>query len=447
MIRPDRSQVSSTEPVQITEDALSLPLPLRRERSGSSRWLLHPARGVLHVAATGLFWVYGAWDRLRRPAPRLPLVPAQVRRVLVIRLDLLGDLVFSLPAIEALNAAFPEATVDLLALPYAAPIAGGLPKLGTVHRLDVNRFRRPSGWRDLPRLVATLGALRQGRYDLAVGLSGLMGGVFAVASGARYRVGYEEETYPGCYNLPVPGRRYRRGPRHEVDYCLDLVRHLGLDAPFRRPVLDPGPPGRSAAPTAGERTKIGEATRPLNGSGSQPPPYAVLVPGASNGTAKRWPPPHWAALGDRLVRERGLTVVVTGSAAERGLAGAVVGAMTEEARNLAGSTSIDELRSLLAGATVVISGDTGPLHLASALGRPVVGIYGPTGPANTGPLAPAAAAVRLGLSCSPCYDLRGPAECKLPDRSVACMRDLRPERVFAAVSEVLDRPGKARGGA
>jgi lipopolysaccharide heptosyltransferase II len=165
----------------------------------------------------------------------------------------------------------------------------------------------------------------------------------------------------------------------------------------------------------------------------------VLVPGASNGSAKRWPVPYWTKLGDRLERERGLAVVVTGSASERDLAAAVVSGMEAPALNLAGQTNLEELRALLVEATLVISGDTGPLHLASALGRPVVGIFGPTDPVNTGPLAPTAATVRLGLSCSPCYDLQSPAECKLPDRSVACMWGLRPERVFAAACEVLDR--------
>jgi ADP-heptose:LPS heptosyltransferase len=117
---------------------------------------------------------------------------------------------------------------------------------------------------------------------------------------------------------------------------------------------------------------------------------------------------------------------------------AVTNGMDVPAVNLAGRTSVDELMPLLAGAAVVVAGDTGPLHLAAALGAPTVGIYGPTDPVNTGPCGTRTAVVRLGLSCSPCYDLRSPADCKLPDRSVACMWGISPERVFEAVAALLD---------
>jgi ADP-heptose:LPS heptosyltransferase len=106
--------------------------------------------------------------------------------------------------------------------------------------------------------------------------------------------------------------------------------------------------------------------------------------------------------------------------------------------NLAGSTSLDDLIALLAQAAVVVAGDTGPLHLAAALQTAVVGIYGPTDPVNTGPLGERAEVVRLGVFCSPCYDLRTPADCKLPDRSMICMQELSPKLVSDAVARVLD---------
>jgi len=165
----------------------------------------------------------------------------------------------------------------------------------------------------------------------------------------------------------------------------------------------------------------------------------VLVPGASNGAAKRWPSAHWSALADWLHDERGLRIVLSGTAAERELARAVARGMRAPSDNLAGETTLDELAQLLAGAAVVVAGDTGPLHLAAALGAPVVGIYGPTDPANSGPRVERSAVVRLGLSCSPCYDLRSPADCKLPDRSMPCMWGITPERVYAAVDRLFDR--------
>jgi ADP-heptose:LPS heptosyltransferase len=150
-------------------------------------------------------------------------------------------------------------------------------------------------------------------------------------------------------------------------------------------------------------------------------------------------------LGDGLAADLGLTLVIAGGASERALAQGILDIVAAPAANLAGRTSLEDLICLLAEAEVVVAGDTGPLHLAAALGTPVVGIYGPTDPANTGPLSERAEVVRLGVACSPCYDLRTPADCKLPDRSTICMTDLAPPRVFAAVTRVLGRaPAAAR---
>ena len=396
---------------------------------------LHAARSALHVLGAVGFGAYGLWSRVFGPPPaRLPIDSASVRRVLVIRLDLLGDAVFSIPALEALAVAFPWARIDVLALPYTAPLFRGVPAVGVVHQLDVNVYRRPSGMLRLGELMQTIWRLRAERYDVAIGLSRLMGGVFAAASGARLRVGHSDETYHGCYNLALPGRRYDQG-EHEVDYCLDIVNAVVRDriassTPPPTLAIRPTPPSDADGPAASRSPKM-------------PGPYAVLVPGASNGAAKRWPTPLWTKLADRIARELALTVVLSGSPPERQLAEVVAAPLTPAPVVVAGEVTVDELPALLAGAEVVIAGDTGPLHLAAAVGTPVVGIYGPTDPRNTGPLGPRARMVRLGIGCSPCYDLTGPAECKLPDRSVACMWGLSADRVFESVASVLarrDRP-------
>jgi lipopolysaccharide heptosyltransferase II len=378
------------------------------------------AKRVLTSVAAGAFALYGLKERILGPrrAPR----PEEIRRILVIRLDLMGDIVFSIPAIELLAERFPRAHIDALALPYAADLLRGVEALSHVHQIDVNAYRRPSGWRHARRLVATIWRLRRERYDLAIGLSGLMGGVFAVLSGARWRVGYARETFGGCYNLPQAGRRYEK-PQHEVEYCLDLVRALPSDA-------EPGEP----------RVPMLRAERTVARLDLPDTPYAVLVPGASNGAAKRWPAAFWAQLGDRIARECGLAIVLSGAASERSLVQQVADAMDASATNAAGRTSITELVDLLRDAEIVVAGDTGPLHVASALDRPVVGIFGPTDPTNTGPLASRAIVVRRDLTCSPCYDLRSPADCKLPDRSMPCMWGLSPDAVFESVRQLLKTP-------
>jgi len=397
---------------------------------------LHGVRRLLSGAAAAGCAGYGVWSWLRGPRARFPLDPDSIHRILVIRVDLLGDLVFSLPALEALRAAFPRARIDALVLPYAAEILADLAAVDRVYQLDVNRYRRPREPAELRHLLAAIRDLRAEHYDLAVSLSGAVGGVLAVASGAPIRLGYVGDSYAGCFNAPVRGHRYDR-PVHEVDYELNLLQAIGVPVTRARPGLSQADHGR------GEPSEL-TASRSFEPSA---PPYAVIVPGASNGSAKRWPARHWAVVGDHLASERGLEIVLAGAASERALAAEVANAMSAPLTNRVGTTSIGELRGLLAGAALVLAGDTGPLHLASALGRPVVGVYGPTDPTNTGPLASTAAVVRLGLACSPCYDLRSPADCKLPDRSIACMVNLEPARVLAAVDSVLAAVASADGAA
>jgi ADP-heptose:LPS heptosyltransferase len=410
--------------------------------------MLHAARAGLNALGTAAIGLYGMWSWLH--GPRFPLTREEVRRILVVRLDLLGDVVLSMPALSALAAAYPDARIDVLALPYTALVLAHVPGVHRIHALDVNRYRRPVGLRYIGQLVRTVAMLRGQRYDLAVGLSGLTGGLFAVLSGARWRVGYRDSTYRGAYNVAVPGRRYR--PRqHEIEYCLDLVQAL------QRRTREGTAPASAVTAVTGDTHEI-RRPEPMtprlhwegapwpdlgperaHGGGRGPRPYAVLVPGASNGAAKRWPPGSWSQLGDLLRRELGLDVVLSGSASEQALTAEVARGMNEPCANTAGRTDLEELAALMDGATVVVAGDTGPLHLAAALGVPVVGIYGPTDPDNSGPRSEHAVVVRRGLSCSPCYDLRTPADCKLPDRSMPCMWEITPDRVRDAVVELLSR--------
>ncbi|HLI28352.1 MAG TPA: glycosyltransferase family 9 protein [Chloroflexota bacterium] len=381
---------------------------------------------VARAAADRVAWlVCGAWGLAvwlheRRHAPALD--PAAVERILVIRLDLLGDLVFTAPLVAALRDAYPRAELVLLTTPYTAPLGPLLPGIDRVLTLDIQRLRRPAGWRYLGEALGLVARLRRERFDLCVAVHGRPAGMLALASGARVRVGYRAHAYPFAFNRPLAGYRYA-WRRHEVEYCLELARAVGADAPGRPLLLAPPRDRRGGGLLPGER-------------------YLVLHPGASNGTAKRWPPEAWAALGKAAVQRFGRRVVVTGAESEDALVAMVCAQIGKAALARIGSSLID-LAGVLAAAEAVVAADTGPLHLAAALGTPVVGLYGPTDPAHTGPRGPLAAAVRRPVPCGPCYDLRGPAECRLPTRSAECLTLLPPQAVLAALAAVLDRARQA----
>lgn len=392
-------------------------------------------RALLLVLCSGL--AIGA-RLLHRVRPPRRIEPAGTRRILVIRLDLLGDVINSMPAVAALRDRYPNAHITMLTLPYTAAIPRQCGYVDEVLTLDTNMVRSP---RNLFRagtyraFAAVVLRLRRERFDLCLSLYGWVAAVFAFASGARQRIGYQGEGFPYLFTDPVPGRRFDRR-RHEVQWDLALAKAVGASGDFRAPAL------RAPAPAV---TRVAARLGALGISS-----HDIVVGihgGAINGSAKRWPAMHWAALADRLIGEYGLKVVLTGSPAERPISADIHARMAHVPIVLTGETDLDELLAVLARCDLVLSGDSGPLHMAVALGRPTVSIYGPTDPAIYGP-APrsgqAAVVIRRGLKCSPCFSLKSHVGAECPHGQPSCMLDVRVGQVLAAALGVLRlHPGSA----
>jgi heptosyltransferase-2 len=380
-----------------------------------------------------------------------------VRRILVIRLGLLGDgTAFLSPALQRLKECFPQATVHVLATPLQRPVLAALPFVDAVplwtagDLLEPRRALRPGAW---AAALGSLRALRRERYDLALACYGGLSSAIALLSGIPFRVGFAGEAFPLTLTRALPGGRYDQ-PWHECDYNLALVeaarRPDGLSGPAGGDP-PPGTPMRLVVPAgAGERlVALLPALLPSGGSVPERPPghpatrtpLVVLFPGATNGKAKRWPVPHWAVLARRL-RAAGATVVLAGGEEERALSRAVRERAGGEIADVTGRTALPELLALLARATAVVAGDTGPLHLAIALGRPVVGVYGPTDPAIYGPYRAARAiVVRQALPCAPCYRPEQGRMAECPLGHTLCQRLIPPEAVYDAVRSLLPDGG------
>jgi lipopolysaccharide heptosyltransferase II len=392
------------------------------------RKIVHAIQAVLFVIFSSL----GMGARLLRWERRMgPPDPTSVRKILVIRLDQLGDMVNSMTAVEALHEQFPHARITMFTLPHTAPIPRRFSYVDEVLTLDTNRIRsphnllRPAVYADF---IAMAIRLRRERFDLCVSLFGLMASLWAFASWAGIRIGYARESYPFMFTDPLPGRRFDH-PYHEVRWDLDLAAAAGASAAPRLPTLTA--PAEATTRMAARLAELGVGEGDL---------LIGIHGGSVNGSAKRWPPMHWAALADRLIGERGAKVVLTGSAGEAAISEDIRRRMRYEPLVLAGKTDIDELLAVLARCGLVISGDSGPLHMAVTLGRPTVSLYGPTDPRIDGPTprpGQQAVVIRRGLACSPCYNLLATAEC--PHGQPACMIDIPVGKVFAAVLAVLER--------
>lgn len=356
----------------------------------------------------------------RAPAPVSP--PENPRRILIIRLDLLGDLMLSVPAIRAVRRRWPRAEVAALVLPYTAPLLAHVPEVDRVITFDPNRLR-PSGtpWRPAvwAALFGLIRRLRASEFDLALALYGPWAGLLAYLSGARFRVGYGGESHPNFFHLALPGRRYLER-RHEAEYTLGVAAAVGAPGGPQDYWLRPLPEAEARLEAKLAALEI-PAGLPLVG----------VQAGAANGSAKQWYPDRWAAAANEVARRRGAGVVLTGTARERPLAEAIRAGLAVPAWNLAGKTDIPELVALLGRLQLFLSGDTGPMHLATALGVPTVAVHGPTDPTLSGPWPPGRGmVVRLELPCSPCYDLTDAASCPLGHHN--CLRLLGPEAVVAA---------------
>jgi lipopolysaccharide heptosyltransferase II len=369
-------------------------------------------------------------DRSLRRRKPLRAGDRRIRRILVVRVDMLGDLVLTTPAIRALRRAYPDATIDMLAMPGTASVLDGDPDINRILTCDVNAWMAPATllraatWREIG---AFLRETRRPRYDLAISVCGDIGSIVTRLTGARRRVGYAGEAYPHFMTDPVAGKRYLT-PQHEVRYVLDLARAAGgeVDAVEQRPTLVV-----KADAQATIRQILREQRERLGARG----PIVAIHPGARNGTAKRWPMRHYAELGDRLSRELGALVVVTGAPNELALSHEIMRRMTAPAFDLTGKTSLQELVALMAESDLVITGDSGPMHIACAVQTPTVALHGPTEPAQSGPTGDLALILRHQLWCSPCYDSSATAECRFGNP--VCMKLISPDDVFAAARQQL----------
>ena len=337
-------------------------------------------------------------------------------RFLIVRLGALGDVVHAIPVAAALRRAFPDARIDWLVSAKHREILDLVPVID--RRLVINDRGDASGGTSL---LAAIRELRRSRYDVAIDLQGLIkSAVLARASGAPRVVGFSSRYareraarlfYTDAYDPGRGGLYDPRETRHVVDINLGLLSVLGITAPVREfPIEDVD---SDAARAMREQT------------GGR---YALLNPGAA-WPNKRWPPSRLAAIARELRARHGLMSVVLWGPGEEALAAEVV-AGADGGAVMSPKTSIADLVALARRAALMVSGDTGPTHIAAALGTPIVGIYGPTRPARNGPMSPLDVTVSRDSVCQ-CHHLR---RCKL-DRM--CLLDIEVAEVLDAVERRL----------
>ena len=339
----------------------------------------------------------------------------RVKRVLVFHLNQIGDLMFTLPALKVLREAYPQAHITSVLRPH---LSGLVAESGFVDEI----LNRPSA--PLHAAVGMGLKLRQSRPDMAVGFSQSATMVLAARlSGARHRVGYVDSDLGQLLTHRI---QVRGIPSPEK--VMRLVRGLGLK-PTKTDYV-----GLVRLSAEDEATGAKLAAE-CEGSG----PLIALAPGESAARPyKCWSTEGFRRMATALVRD-GARVVVVGGPDDASLGQAIVANLGDRGHNLAGRTAPSELAALLERCDLLIGIDSGPMHVAAAMGRPVVGLFGPTDPRQTGPLGQGHEVIFHEQPCwGPCVH---PVTPKCTDR--ACMSAITVEEVLAAARRILARTGVA----
>ena len=374
------------------------------------------------AALTALAAVTWPFRRRRRPA-----APA---RILLLRLERIGDLLMALPAIADARAAAPDAEIDLVVGSWNVEIAQAIRGVSRVLVVDAPWLARDGSGARMQALARTALGWRSRRYDMAINFEpDFRSDAILALAGARWTAGYGSA---GGGALLDQALDYRPAD-HTVDNALRLVHAvLGL------PASGCGD-ARLVIPEAQRR----EASAVL--AGRTNPLIAMHVAGGR--AVKQWDPQRFAAVARDLVDRRDATIVLTGGPGDVPLVEAVRRALpAERVVDVSDLVSLLLVAAVLERCDLIVTGDTGPMHLAAAVGTPIVAVFGPSDPRRYAPRGPHDRVIRVDLPCAPCNRIRlPPARCTghMPD----CLALVTPDRVFEAAVSILDAGGERSVGA
>ena len=345
------------------------------------------------------------------------------------RLRLIGDVVFTTPAIGALRRRFPSARLTYLVEAPALPVVQHHPALDEVITVE-----RPRGLARLRYDLQLARRLRAQHFDVAIDFhGGPRSGFLTWASGAPQRIGYDLPGRRWCYTTRLPWTRSLTPPRHSVLNQWDLLTPLGIDAPDR---------GRDAVVMHVDSAIEARVSQRLRDSGIDASASIVVMHVSAGNPFRRWPAASFATVAAELARDDGRRrVIITSGPSEAAAATAVA----EQAGQLAGDAAsrivrtgefdLAELRALVGRADLYIGGDSGPLHVAATTNTPIVALFGPTLAERSMPWRdPAIRAIAIDggpLPCRPCHQ----RQCVPGD--YRCLTAISPTMVVSAARELL----------
>ena len=339
-------------------------------------------------------------------------------KLLIRATNWVGDAILALPALRAVRSKFPDAHISVLARPYVADIYRGQGVADELIAYDpIAEHRR---WSGRKKLIADL---RSKHFDVALLLQNAFDAAWlAWRAEIPERIGYARDArsllLTKAVAVPKPGEI----PPHEKFYYLELVRRAGW--------LDALPQADHITLQVSDSARH-HAAQTLLDAGSRPHARRIAIgAGASYGSAKCWPPERFAEWANRFLAQNDADVILFGTAAEAPVSNAIIANMRRKPIDLTGKTTIADLPALLSQCHLFLGNDSGAMHVAAAVGLPVVAIFGPTDPFGTAPVTPRCAIVQQRPYCSPCFLRRCPTDHR-------CMKQVTADMVEAAVNPWL----------
>ena len=344
--------------------------------------------------------------------------------ILIVKMSAIGDVIHTLPALNAIRQHYPEAHITWLVEEVACDLVAGHEALDRVlvskRKRWLKDLRGPGCFKAVKEAYNFLKELRDTRYDLILDFQALLksGLLIALAKGER-KIGFDRglEHMEHSYlflNERIPAVDMEH---HALSRGLMLLNALGIPTPeveYKLPVFDD------------DRRKVDDLLRRY---GFENPQRIVAINPVAKWETKLWSNQKFAQLADSLIEEYACGIVFTGSLNDRLAIDNIISKMNSRAANLAGETTLKMLAALYSEADMVISTDTGPMHLAAAVETPVVALFGPTAPWRTGPYGSGHQIVRAELECAPCFK----RQCETTD----CMHQISVAQVLEAVKEII----------
>jgi ADP-heptose:LPS heptosyltransferase len=357
--------------------------------------------------------------------------------VLLLRLERIGDLLMAIEAIQDARATWPEAEIDLAIGRWNLAIASLLPDVTRIEVLNVPWLARGEAGDRWPALVGHARRWRARRYDLVVNFEpDIRSNALAWMTGAPIRAGYSSGGGSAFLTSAEP---YDAASHVSHNARAIVARAAGLSGAPYRAVEDSGSHRSSRLRVPEEararaRERLGGARRPLVG-----------IHAGGGRPSKQWHLDRFGAVGREISATRNATIVLTGGPDDRTLVESVERMMTgATVINAAGATDLVDLAALLGALDVLVTGDTGPMHLAAAVGTPVVALFGPSDPARYGPRASRERILHGDVACRPCGQVRlPPARCRghVPD----CLDGISVADVVRATLDLVDAPATGPG--